>query len=467
MTGAAAVELRPGGGRTRDDVPPSDPALNDPPVLLRRLLDAAVAAARPDRCLPPVLAALEAGPWAESVPDEPGRTLVLGAGKAAAAMARTVEARWLDQAPGAPPVPGPPGGLVVTRYGHAVPCRAIRTVEAAHPVPDRAGVEAARRILELAHAAGPGDRVLFLLSGGASALLSLPAPGLSLADKQAVTRALLAAGADIHAVNTVRRHLSAIKGGRLALAAAPARLATVAISDVAGDDPATIGSGPTFADPTSLADARAVLARFGIVPPSAVAAALNDPANETAKPGDARLAGAEYRLAATPAGALAAAGRVAAEGGLAVEMLGDDLTGEARELGRAHAALVRDRAVRRRDGRPLLLLSGGETTVTLAGVRTGRGGPNGEYLLGLAGALGGQPGVWALAADTDGRDGSADNAGAIVGPDTLERARQRGLRPAAFLADNDAWSFFDALGDLVVTGPTLTNVNDFRAILIV
>ena len=374
-------------------------------------------------------------------------------------MARTVEESWPDRKL---------EGLVVTRYGHAVPCRRIRVLEAAHPVPDRAGTAAASEILETAHAAGPGDLVLFLLSGGASALLSLPALGVSLADKQALTRALLAAGADIYEINTVRKHLSAIKGGRLAAAAAPARLATLAISDVTGDDPTTIGSGPTVADPTTLADARRVLRRFGIDPPGSVKTALEDPANETLKPDDSRLEATRYRLIATPAQSLAAAGERAAAEGLAVDMLGDGLTGEARDLGRAHAALVRERAAQRQDERPLLLLSGGETTVTLTGrgPETRRGGPNGEYLLALAAALDGMPGVWALAADTDGADGSGDNAGARIGPDTLERARRRGLRPAAFLADNDAWAFFDALGDLVVTGPTQTNVNDFRAILI-
>ena len=427
----------------------------DPPALLRRLLDEAIAAARPERCLPAALADLEADPEAATGARPEGRTVVLGAGKAAAAMARTVEETWPERVL---------EGLVVTRYGHAVACRSIRVVEAAHPVPDRAGADAARQILAVAGAAGPDDRILFLLSGGASALLSLPAPGLSLADKQAATRALLAAGADIHEINTVRKHLSAIKGGRLAIAAAPAMLATLAISDVVGDDPATIGSGPTVPDPTSLADARDVLRRFGIAPPRAVAAALEDPANETLKPDDPGLATADYRLIATPAQSLAAAGRLAAAEGLAVEILGDDLTGEARGLGRTHAALVRDRIAGGTGGRPWLLLSGGETTVTVTG--GGRGGPNTEYLLALAEGLGGLPGVWALAADTDGADGSEDNAGTVIGPDTLERARQRGLRPAAFLADNDAWTFFDALGDLVVTGPTHTNVNDFRAVLI-
>ncbi len=427
--------------------------VSDPPALLRRLLDEAVAAARPERCLPPALAELDNfGPA--------GRILVLGAGKAAAAMAQTVERAWPAREL---------EGLVVTRYGHAVPCRRICVLEAAHPVPDRAGADAAAQILELARGAGAEDAVLFLLSGGASALLSRPAPGLTLAAKQAVTRALLAAGANIHEINAVRKHLSAIKGGRLAAGAAPARLTTLAISDVAGDDPATIGSGPTVADPTTLADARRVLENYGIGPGQEVTAALAEPANETVKPGDPRLAGAHYRLIARPAQSLAAAARLAEAEGFAVEMLGDGLTGEARDLGRAHAALARERAAKRQGDQPLLLLSGGETTVTLTGgggPETGKGGPNTEYLLGLAGALDGMPGVWALAADTDGADGSEDNAGAVVRPDTADRARQRGLRPAAFLADNDAWSFFDALDDLVVTGPTHTNVNDFRAILI-
>lgn len=355
-------------------------------------------------------------------------------------------------------------GLVVTRYGHAVPCDRIEVAEAAHPVPDQAGADAAARILDLAHQAGPDDLVLFLLSGGASALLSLPRPGLSLSHKQALTHALLAAGADIGEINTVRKHLSAVKGGRLAAAAAPARVLTLAISDVVGDDPAVIGSGPTVADPSTLADARSVLDRYDITPDAAIAVCLSDADAETLKPGAAALAGAHYRLVATPGDALATAAQLARETGIEVEMLGDDLADEARLLGTQHAALVLSLADERRPSTPRLILSGGEATVTLHGA--GKGGPNTEYLLALAQGLGGRQDVWALAADTDGADGSEDNAGAIIGPRTLARADALGLRPEDFLANNDAWSFFDALGDLVVTGPTQTNINDFRAILI-
>jgi len=405
-----------------------------------------VAVARPDRCLPPALTELSTPPR--------GDTIVLAAGKAASAMAQAVETQWADRRL---------TGLALTRYGHALPCRKIEAVEAAHPVPDAAGLAAAGRFLEIAARAGPDDLVLCLLSGGASALLIAPATGVTLADKQETTRALLAAGADIHEINTVRKHLSAIKGGRLAAAAAPAQMVTLAISDVAGDDPATIGSGPTVADPTSLADARAVVAKYRLALPGAVRAALADPANETLKPGAPEFANTEYRLIARPADSLAAAAGLAEKAGVATTILGDDLTGEARTLGRVHAALVHQLGQQKCEG-PRLLLSGGEATVTLTG--SGRGGPNTEYLLALTQALEGQAGVWALAADTDGADGSEDNAGAIVAPDTPARAAAAGLPPDAFLANNDAWSFFEALGDLVATGPTQTNVNDFRAILI-
>ncbi|MEQ8701584.1 MAG: DUF4147 domain-containing protein, partial [Bauldia litoralis] len=326
-----------------------------------------------------------------------------------------------------------------------------------------AGRDAARRILDLAAGAGPDDLILFLLSGGASALLSLPAPRVSLEDKQAVTRALLASGAAIGEINAVRKHLSAIKGGRLAAAAHPARVVTLAISDVVGDDPAVIGSGPTVADPSTLADARAVLAKYGIELPSAVADQLAGD-DETPKPGDPRLTGSDYILCARPADALAAARERAADAGVMALDLGDEIEGEARDVGRAHAQaalrLAADGAVRK----PLVILSGGETTVTVTG--GGKGGPNTEYLLGLALALDGAPGVWALAGDTDGQDGSEPNAGALVAPDTLARARGLGLDAAALLAGNDAWGFFDTLGDLLVTGPTGTNVNDLRAVLV-
>ena len=418
----------------------------EPRRFLRSLLDEAVAAARPDRCLPPALTDLPAPPQ--------GQTIVIAVGKAAAAMARVLTTYWPDR---------PLTGLALTRYGHALPCRGIEVVEAAHPLPDKAGVAAAHRILEIASRAGPDDLVFCLMSGGASALLTAPAPGLTLADKQETTQALLAAGADIGEINTVRKHLSAIKGGRLAQAIAPARLITLAISDVVGDDPATIGSGPTVADPTTLADARTVIDEYGLSVPDSVPCALADPANESIKPGAPAFANTTYRIIARPLDSLKAAAEVATRSGIAVTILGDDLTGEARALGRIHA----DLACRLQDegnDRPTLLLSGGEATVTLTGA--GKGGPNTEYLLAMAQALSGRGDIWALAADTDGADGSEGNAGAVITPDTLTRAKAAGLLPAPLLVNNDAWSFFDVLGDLVVTGPTQTNVNDFRAILI-
>ena len=409
-------------------------------ALLLAMFEAAVASAQPALCLPPHL------------PKPPaGRTLVVGAGKAAAAMAASFEAAW----------PAPLDGLVVTRYGHGQPTRRIAVLEAAHPVPDAAGVAAASRVLARVAGLGPDDLVVCLLSGGASALLTLPAPGLSLQDKRQVNRALLACGAPIDAMNCLRKHLSAIKGGRLAAAAYPARVLTLAISDVPGDDPAVIGSGPTVADPTSHAEARAVLARFAIVPPAAVTAHLARAADETPKPGDPRLARAEYRLIATPAQALRAAAALATAAGYSVEILGDALQGEARDLGAQHAGLALEW---RRAGRRVALLSGGETTVTLAG--KGRGGRNGEYLLGLCRALAGAAGIHAIACDTDGIDGSENNAGAVLAPDSLTRAGAAGLSADQRLAANDSFGFFQPLGDLVVTGPTLTNVNDFRAILI-
>ncbi len=412
--------------------------------LLRAMFDAAVAAAAPSACVPRHLPA----------PPE-GRTVVVGAGKAAAAMARSVEDHWQ----------GPLSGLVVTRYGHGLPTRRIEVVEAAHPVPDAAGREAAARMLDLVAGLGPDDLVLCLLSGGGSALLARPAEGVRLEDKQAVTRALLASGATISEINCVRKHLSHIKGGRLAAAAAPARIVTLAISDVPGDDPAVIASGPTVPDPTTFADARAVLARYGIDPPPAVAAHLAAARDETPKPGDPRLAHAELVIVARPADAIDAAAHVARAAGYEPTILGDDLEGEARDLARAHAALALDHAAGRTGAaRRTALISGGEATVTLRG--SGRGGPNAEYVLALAITLDGAGGIHAIACDTDGIDGSEDNAGAVVGPDSLARARAAGVDARARLADNDAYGFFEALGDLVMTGPTRTNVNDFRAILI-
>jgi len=417
----------------------------EPSSLLRGLFRKAVEAADPRAVL------------AGHLPERPkGRTLVLGAGKAVAAMAQAVERAW----------GGPLEGLVVTRYGHGLPCERIEVVEAAHPVPDAAGLAAARRIRAAVDGLTADDLVLFLVSGGGSALLTAPADGLSLEDKQAVNRALLRSGAAIDEMNCVRKHLSGIKGGRLAAAAAPAQVVPLAISDVPGDDPSVIASGPTVADPTTLADARTILARYGIAPPPAVARHLDGEAEETPKPGDPRLAKAVYRLIARPQASLEAAASAARAAGVTPVILGDSLEGEARDVGKVLAGVARQA---RRFGQPAappcVLLSGGETTVTVRG--GGRGGRNVEFLLSLAIALNGADGVWGIACDTDGIDGSEDNAGALFGPDSLARAVALGLSPSAFLADNDAYSFFDRLGDLVVTGPTYTNVNDFRAVLVV
>ncbi len=421
-----------------------------PRDLLRRVYDAAVAAAHPRVCLPPFLPPLPAT----------GRLLVLGAGKAAAAMAVATEQHFralghLDRV----------SGFVTTRHGFALPTTVIEIIEAGHPVPDANSIEGARRALEAAHAAGPEDLVLVLMSGGASALWAAPVNGVGFEAKQALTKALLRSGARIGEMNTVRRHLSRIKGGKLAAAAHPARLLTLAISDVPGDDPATIGPGPTVADPTSLAEARAVLERYAITPSAEIAAALDDPVNETLKPGAPALAAARYELVAAPKASLAAAARIAAEAGYAIEVLGDAMEGEARTVGAEHAAEV---LAAKAAGRRLAILSGGELTVTVQG--RGAGGPNQEYALALAIALAGAPGISALAADTDGIDGgsgeASDPAGAVVVPDTLGRAKTLGLDPALMLADNNSSGFFGPLGDLVRCGPTQTNVNDLRVILI-
>jgi hydroxypyruvate reductase len=376
----------------------------------------------------------------------------VGAGKAAAAMARAVENHW----------EGPLEGLVITRYGHSVSTSRIAVVEAGHPLPDEAGSGAAGRILEAVSGLTEDDLVLALISGGGSSLMSLPAPGLSLADKQTVTNALLRSGAPVGAINCVRKHLSAIKGGRLAAAAAPARVVALVISDVPGDDPAIVASGPTVDDQTSLADARAVLEKFRIEAPDAVLRHLADPASETPKPGDPRLSRSEARVIATAAQALEAAAQVARSAGVESVVLGDAIEGEARMVAADHARIALDRAAKGET--PCVLISGGETSVTVHG--QGRGGRNAEFLLALAIALDGAPGIHAIACDTDGIDGTEDNAGAILRPDSIARARSLGLDPAAHLANNDAYGFFAALGDLVVTGPTRTNVNDFRAILI-
>ena len=417
----------------------------DAPRLLRRMFDAAVAAADPAGIVPGHLP-----------PRPPGRVVVLGAGKAAAAMAAVVEDAW----------GGPLEGLVATRYGHAVPTRFVEVVEAGHPVPDAAGARAARRILALAESLRPDDLALCLISGGGSALTTLPAPGITLADAQAVNRQLLACGATIGEMNTVRKHLSAFNGGRLAAACAPARVLTLTISDVPGDDPAVIASGPTVPDPTTLADARAVMATYGLAVPEAVAARLADPAAETPKPGDPAFDRTETRLIATPQRSLEAAAEVARHAGVTPLILSDRMEGEARDIGIAHAGMAWQ-IVRHGQpvSRPAVLLSGGETTVTLRG-EGGRGGRCTEFLLGFALAIEGLGGVHALAGDTDGIDGSEDNAGAWVGPDTLARARAAGIDPAAAQARNDAYGVFAGAETLVMTGPTLTNVNDFRAILV-
>ncbi len=421
--------------------------MDAPHDLLTRMFQAAVAAAAPALRVPPHLPAPPAG-----------RTVVVGAGKAAAAMAQAVEAHW--------PADRPLSGLVVTRYGHGVGSLSrIEVVEASHPVPDAAGQAAAARMLEQVAGLGPDDLVLCLISGGGSALLALPAPGLELADKQAVNRALLRSGAGIHEMNCVRKHLSAIKGGRLAAAAAPARLVTLLISDVPGDDPSVIASGPTVPDATTLADARAVLARWGIEPPPAVIARLRDPAAETPKPGDAAFARTRTIMVATPQAALEAAAEVARQTGVTSVILGNAIEGEAAEVARVMAGIARQCAEHGQPASaPCVLISGGETSVTVRG--RGRGGRNAEFLLGLAVALDGHPAMHAIACDTDGIDGTEDNAGARLSPGSLARAAKLGIGARDRLADNDGYGFFSELGDLVMTGPTRTNVNDFRAILI-
>jgi glycerate 2-kinase len=413
-------------------------------AILLDMFRAAVAAASPALCVPPHL------------PKPPkGRTIVVGAGKAAASMAAAVEANW----------PGALEGLVVTRYGHGAPCRRVEVVEAAHPVPDAAGRAAAGRILDRVRGLGTDDLVLCLVSGGGSALLALPAPGLTLEDKQAVNRALLRSGANIGEMNCVRKHLSAIKGGRLAAAAAPARVLTLLISDVPGDDPSVIASGPTVPDPTTRADALAVFAKYAIELPAAVRRYLESPDSETPKPGDAAFARVENVLVATPQMALEAAARAAGKAGFRPLILGSAIEGEARDVALVHAGIARQCTEHGQPAEPpCVLISGGETTVTVRG--NGRGGRNAEFLLALAVALDGRDGVSAVAGDTDGIDGSEDNAGAVVEPSTLARAAAAGLDAKALLADNDGYRFFAGLGDLVVTGPTLTNVNDFRAILV-
>jgi glycerate 2-kinase len=436
---------------------PSMPTIADPAALLRSLFDTAVQAALP---LHKTAAYLPAPPR--------GRTLVLGAGKAAGAMAQAVEALW--------PQDAPLTGLVVTRYGHTPPrpaalAQRIEVMEASHPVPDAAGEHAAQRILALTQGLTADDLVLCLMSGGASALLTLPAQGLTLADKQRINQDLLRCGAHIGEMNCVRKHLSRIKGGRLGAACAPARVVTLAISDVPGDDPSTIGSGPTVGDASTCAQALDIVQRYGIVLPPAVLQAWASGALESPNPQDAAFEGHVFHLIATPQQSLQAAAEAARSMGLSAYVLSDEIEGESREVAKVHGALAR--AAAKGLGpfqKPCVILSGGETTVTIApqapGQARGRGGRAGEFCMGLAQSLQSQAGVWALAADTDGIDGVEDNAGARLAPDTLQRAQALGLSLSAYQQRNDAYGFFSALDDLVVTGPTHTNVNDFRAILV-
>ncbi|WP_077356103.1 glycerate kinase [Brevundimonas sp. LM2] len=414
----------------------------NPETVLRQLFDAAVASALPASCV------------AAHLPDIPrGRTVIVGAGKAAAAMARAVEDVWS----------GPVSGLVIVPYGHGVSCRHVQVVEASHPVLDEAGLKATETLIGHLEGLAADDLVLCLLSGGASALLAAPVQGVTLADKQAVTRALLRSGATIAEINCVRKHLSAVKGGRLARLAAPARVVTLALSDVPDDDPSTIGSGPTVPDPTTREAALTILERDVPEIPDVIRDHLLDPASETPKPDPDHPP--DVRIIATPAKAIAAAADLARILGYEPLVLGSDLEGEAAVVAQDHAVLVR--AILAGDGLispPCALLSGGETTVKVRG--SGRGGRNGEFLLALAIALDGAPGVHALAADTDGIDGSDDNAGAVIGPDVLDAAARLGMSAFERLADNDAYGFFTRVGGLIVTGPTRTNVNDFRAILI-
>ena len=414
-----------------------------PEALLKAMFKAGVDAALPSLCVPAHL------------PKRPkGRTIIIGAGKASGAMARAVEDAW----------DGPLDGLVVTRYGYRVPTERLEVVEAAHPVPDAAGRAAAERIFKLVQGLSADDLVLCLISGGGSALLALPGPGITLEDKQAVNKALLASGATISEMNTVRKHLSAIKGGRLAKAAYPAQVVALMISDVPGDDPSIIASGPTVPDPSTNADALAIIAKYAIKVPDSVMACLRTN-EETPKPGDPCFDRVENIMIATPQASLEAAAEVARQAGVTPVILGDSIEGEARDVALVHAGIARQCALRGQPQEPpCVLISGGETTITLKG--KGKGGRNTEFLLALAIALQGMQGIYALAGDTDGVDGSEDNAGALIYPDTLARAETAGLNAKAMLADNDPYTFFKRLGDLLETGPTLTNVNDLRAILI-
>lgn len=414
-----------------------------PEELLKAMFKAGVDAALPRLCVP------------RHLPARPkGRTVIIGAGKASGAMAKALEDAW----------DGPLEGLVVTRYGYRLPTERLEVVEAAHPVPDAAGREAAKRIFEMVQGLTEDDLVLCLISGGGSALLAMPAEGISLEDKQVVNKALLASGATISEMNTVRKHLSAIKGGRLARAAYPARIVSLMISDVPGDDPSIIASGPTVPDPSTNEDARGIVAKYGIELPGAVKRVL-DTIEETPKPGDPCFERVENVMIATPQASLEAAAAVARDAGVTPVILGDSIEGESRDVGLVHAGIARQCALRGQPEKPpCVLISGGETTITLKG--QGKGGPNTEFLLSLAIALDGMDNIYALAGDTDGVDGSEDNAGALIYPDTLKRAEEAGLKAKAYLADNDPYTFFKGIGDLLETGPTMTNVNDLRCILI-
>jgi hydroxypyruvate reductase len=420
-------------------------------AFLADLFRTAVAAAHPASCLPPLLPQLPAG-----------RLILLAAGKAAGSMAEVAEDFYLKQLK---LTAERLSGIAVARHGYGRPAQVVTMIEAGHPIPDAAGLAAADRALKLADAADASDLVLVLMSGGASANWIAPASGVSFADKQAVTRALLRSGATIGEINTVRKHLSRIKGGRLARHAYPAQLVTVAISDVPGDDPAVIGSGPTVPDPSTLADARAIVAKFKLDLPAAITRALDDSSNESPKPGDPVFAGSQFALAARPADSLRAAEAAVRAAGYECISLGDRVEGEAREVAEIHAKLAREL---RAQAKRAVILSGGELTVTIRG--KGSGGPNQEYALALSIALAGMPAVAALAGDTDGTDGGAgaatDPAGALLDGDTAARAMALGLDPAAFLSHNNSTGFFEALGDLLVPGPTYTNVNDFRAIVV-
>ena len=417
----------------------------DPQKFLKSLFEIAVAKAQPGQCVPQYLSKL----------DFTERTLVFGAGKASAAMAQAVE-QYTSAAL---------EGLVVTRYGYAVKCQQIKIVEAGHPVPDKNGMRAAASILKTASGLTEKDSVLCLISGGGSSLLSLPAPGLSLEDKKRITSKLLKCGATIHEINCVRKHLSAIKGGRLAVASSPAHLITLTISDVPCDDLSVIASGPTVADPSTFEDALKILSQYDISEPKSVLKHLENADDETPKPGDYRLQNIEKYLIATPKQSLQAASRAVSEAGIKPLILGENLEGESRDVGKIHAEMALQI---QKNGNPLsppaVILSGGETSVTVKG--SGRGGPNTEFTLSLLQELRGQDGIWAIACDTDGIDGTEDNAGAFISPESFKKSEKLGLDPSDYLSNNDSYSFFHELGDLVSPGPTMTNVSDFRAVLV-